>query len=160
MDNKIYIGIDPGINIIGISIIKANKKKIKILKLKEINLKIKKNYKTKIKIIYLYFYKMIKRYNPSYIVMENTYLGKNVLSMRRLIQCQTAILLATLHNNKKIIKYYPKTIKLILTGNGNNQKSDIRKKLEQIFKKKFMFNSVDVIDSLAVSICHIYKNKK
>ncbi|WGH24816.1 MAG: crossover junction endodeoxyribonuclease RuvC [Candidatus Shikimatogenerans bostrichidophilus] len=163
MKITIIMGIDPGINIIGISILKIFKYNIKIIKLKEILLKKKNIYINKIKIIYLYINKIINKYNPKYLVMENTYLGNNVLSLKRLIECQTIILLSALNNNKKIYKYYPKTIKFILTGNGNINK----KYIYNIIKKKFNFkkkytNNYDIYDSIAVSLCHIYiqfKNK-
>ncbi|WGH24997.1 MAG: crossover junction endodeoxyribonuclease RuvC [Candidatus Shikimatogenerans bostrichidophilus] len=165
MNNKIIIGIDPGLNITGISIIKIisyKKNKIIILKFKEIYLKKKKiNYLKKIKIIYLYLYKIIRKYNPKYLVMENIFLGKNVISMKRLIQCQSAIILAALNNKKKIIKYYPKTIKFIITGYGNSNKHKIKKTLENLLNFKYNFSKTfDVIDSLAVAMCHVLIKKK
>ncbi|MDH3004406.1 MAG: crossover junction endodeoxyribonuclease RuvC [Candidatus Shikimatogenerans sp. JK-2022] len=165
MNNKIILGIDPGLNILGISIIKIKsyiKNKIVILKLKELYLKNKKlNYLKKLKIIYLYINKIINKFKPNFLVMENTYLGKNVISMKRLIQCQSVISLAAINNKKKIIKYYPKTIKLIITGYGNSNKLDIKKKIEKILNFKYNYNNnYDIIDSLAVSICHILLYKK
>ncbi|MDH3005039.1 MAG: crossover junction endodeoxyribonuclease RuvC [Candidatus Shikimatogenerans sp. JK-2022] len=167
MNNKIILGIDPGINITGVSIIKIlsyKYDKIIILKFKEIYLKNKNiNYIKKLKILYIYIKKIIYKYNPNYLVMENTYLGKNVISMKRLIQCQSVILLAAINKRKKVIEYYPKTIKFIITGYGNSNKIDIKNKLEKLLKFTFNYsNNLDVIDSLAVAMCHvlIYKNKK
>ncbi|MDH3004777.1 MAG: crossover junction endodeoxyribonuclease RuvC [Candidatus Shikimatogenerans sp. JK-2022] len=165
MKKKIILGIDPGLNITGISLIKINslkKNKIIILKLKEIYLKNKNiNYKKKLKIIYLNIKKIIKKYNPNFLVMENTFLGKNVISMKRLIQCQSVILLAALKTHKKIIKYFPKTIKLIITGYGNSNKIDIKKKIEKILNLNLNYSkNLDIIDSLAVTLCHLIKKKK
>ncbi|WGH25367.1 MAG: crossover junction endodeoxyribonuclease RuvC [Candidatus Shikimatogenerans bostrichidophilus] len=163
MNNKIILGIDPGINVMGLSIIKIisyNPQKIIILKLKEIYLKKKKNYIIKLKIIYIYIKKIIKKYNPNYLVMENIYLGKNVVSMKRLIQCKCAIILAAIKYKKKIIKYYPKTIKFIITGYGNSNKIDIKNKIEKMLNFKFNYSkNLDVIDSLAVAMCHVLKKK-
>ncbi|MDH3004622.1 MAG: crossover junction endodeoxyribonuclease RuvC [Candidatus Shikimatogenerans sp. JK-2022] len=164
MKNKIILGIDPGLNITGLSLIKIlsyKKNKIIILKLKEIYLKKIQNYKIKINIIYFYFFKIIKKYKPNYLVMENTYLGKNVISLKRLVQCQSAILLAALHNKKNIIKYYPKTIKFIITGYGNTKKTKIKKKIENLLNFTYNYNNnLDIIDSLAVAMCHYFIIKK
>ncbi|WGH24630.1 MAG: crossover junction endodeoxyribonuclease RuvC [Candidatus Shikimatogenerans bostrichidophilus] len=159
MKNYIIMGIDPGINIIGISVIKVIKNKIEIIKLKEIFLKYKKEYIKKIKIIYIYIDKIIKKYKPNTIVMENTYYGKNLMSLRRLIECQSIILLSALHNKKKVFKYYPKTIKYVIAGNGNVCKKYIYNMIKKKFKIKKKYSKyLDIYDSIAVSLCHIYIN--
>ncbi|WGH26092.1 MAG: crossover junction endodeoxyribonuclease RuvC [Candidatus Shikimatogenerans bostrichidophilus] len=160
--NKTIIGIDPGINITGVSIIKIiNKKKIKIIKIKEINLKKLNNYIIKLHIIYSKINKIILNYKPNNIIMESSFLGKNVKSMKRLIQCQTSIILAAIKNKKYIIEYSPKTIKLLITGNGNSNKKELKKKLELFFKKKLNYSkNYDSSDSLGVAMSYIFKKYK
>ncbi|WGH25731.1 MAG: crossover junction endodeoxyribonuclease RuvC [Candidatus Shikimatogenerans bostrichidophilus] len=161
MKNKIILGVDPGFNITGISIIKIKppKKKIKILKIKEIYFLKKHNFKKKMNIIYLYIKKIIKKYKPNKLIMESIFLGKNVISMKRLIQCQSSIILAAIQKKIPIIEYYPKTIKFIITGNGNSTKLDIKKKIEKILNISLNYSkNFDFVDSLAVAICYIKKH--
>ncbi|WGH26623.1 MAG: crossover junction endodeoxyribonuclease RuvC [Candidatus Shikimatogenerans bostrichidophilus] len=157
MKKKIIMGIDPGFNITGLSILEINNKNnFKIIFIKEINLKKKKNYLEKMNIIYLKLKKIIKIYNPTILVMESTFLGKNVKSLKRLVQCQSSIILAAIHKKLSIIEYSPKTIKLLITGYGNSTKKELKKKLEIIFNKKLNYSkNFDFSDSLAVALCHI-----
>ncbi|WGH25603.1 MAG: crossover junction endodeoxyribonuclease RuvC [Candidatus Shikimatogenerans bostrichidophilus] len=162
MNYIIFLGIDPGLNIIGLSIIKYyyKKKKIILIKLKEIKLKKKINYKKKLFIIYNLIKKNIKKYNPKKIIMENIFLGKNIISLKRLMQFHSFILFLAFKQKIKIIKYYPKTIKLILTGSGKSNKKNIKNKIESLFKKKInKLKNYDSIDSLANIITHIFYNK-
>ncbi|WGH27635.1 MAG: crossover junction endodeoxyribonuclease RuvC [Candidatus Shikimatogenerans bostrichidophilus] len=160
---KIIMGIDPGFNITGLSILEIKNNKLNILYIKEINLKKEKNYLNKMNIIYLKIKKIIKLYNPNILVMESTFLGKNVKSLKRLIQCQSSIIFAAIHKKLSIIEYSPKTIKLLITGYGNSTKKDLKKKLEKIFNKKLNYSkNFDFSDSLGVALCYIiniYKYK-
>ncbi|MDH3004953.1 MAG: crossover junction endodeoxyribonuclease RuvC [Candidatus Shikimatogenerans sp. JK-2022] len=161
MKYKIILGIDPGLNILGFSILKFNKKKkkIKILKLKELNLIKKKNYKKKLFLIFKYIFFLIKKYKPYIIIIENFFLGKNVISLKRLIQCQSIFLFISFLKKIKIIKYYPSTVKYIITGKGDSTKKEIKKKIEKLFKKKINFRkNFDIIDSISLVLCYIFLN--
>ncbi|BDT61520.1 MAG: hypothetical protein RDO_0480 [Flavobacteriales endosymbiont of Rhyzopertha dominica] len=159
---KIFLGIDPGINIIGISIIKFYNNKIKILYIKEINLKNIKYLYKKLKIINFIINKIITIYKPNLVLIESNFLGKNVKTLKRLIQCQFCILLNIINNNINYIEISPKIIKYIITGNGNCKKYNIKNKLKY-FLNNFNFNyslNYDYIDSIAIIITYIFLNYK
>lgn len=157
----IILGIDPGFKITGLSIIELNKlNKILILYKKEIKFKIKNNYMIKMNYIYNKIKKIIKKYNPNILIMESSFLGKNVNSLRRLIQCQSSIILAAKYYNKKIIEYSPKTIKYLITGYGNSTKKELKIKIEKILNINLNYNNkYDISDSLGIALSYLYKKK-
>ncbi|WGH27121.1 MAG: crossover junction endodeoxyribonuclease RuvC [Candidatus Shikimatogenerans bostrichidophilus] len=162
MNNKniIILGIDPGFYITGLSILKYTKKKKIIIKyIKEIKFKKKYNYIKKMYYLYKKINKIIKYYKPNIIAMESSFLGKNVKSLKRQIQCQSAIILATIHNKLSIIEYSPKTIKLLITGYGNSTKLELKNKINKIFNKNLNYSkNYDFSDSIGVALTYIYKN--
>ncbi|WOX79263.1 crossover junction endodeoxyribonuclease RuvC [Candidatus Shikimatogenerans bostrichidophilus] len=153
---NIIIGIDPGINNIGLSVIEYYNNKIFIHLLKDIKLSNIKNIYFKLITIYLKIKKIIKLYKPTFLVIESIFLGKNVKTMINLIKLQTTILILFIYYNIPFIEYSPKTIKYIISGNGNCSKNNIKNILENILNKKLNYNkSYDYIDSLSIVICHL-----
>ncbi|WXB47428.1 MAG: crossover junction endodeoxyribonuclease RuvC [Candidatus Shikimatogenerans sp. Tmey] len=162
MNKIIILGIDPGYYITGYSILKIKNKKIKIIKLLQLVQKNKNNNNIKIYNIYKYTYNIIKKYNPNKIIIERPFLGKNIKTLIKLSKIQTIFILLSYKFNIKIIKYYPKQIKYLLTNNGNSNKKDIFKFLIKIKfynkkKKKISINTPDINDSLAIALSYIKK---
>ncbi|WOX79132.1 crossover junction endodeoxyribonuclease RuvC [Candidatus Shikimatogenerans bostrichidophilus] len=153
---NIIIGIDPGINNIGLSVIEYNNNKIYIHLLKEIKINSINNIYLKLITIYLKIKKIILLYKPTLLVIESIFLGNNVKTMINLIKLHTTILILFIYYNIPFIEYSPKTIKYIISGNGNCSKQNIKLILENILNKKLNYNkSYDYIDSLSIVICHI-----
>ncbi|XBT18707.1 MAG: crossover junction endodeoxyribonuclease RuvC [Candidatus Shikimatogenerans sp. Tcar] len=163
MNKTIILGIDPGYYITGYSILKYINKKIKIIKLLQLIQKNKNNNNIKIYNIYKFTYYIIKKFNPNKIIIERPYLGKNIKTLIKLSKIQTIFILLSYKFNIKIIKYYPKQIKYLLTNNGNSNKKDIFNFLKKIkfYNKKNIYLSIknyDINDSLAIALSYI-KNK-
>ncbi|XBT18498.1 MAG: crossover junction endodeoxyribonuclease RuvC [Candidatus Shikimatogenerans sp. Tder] len=162
MDKIIILGIDPGYYITGYSIIKYKNKKIRIIKLSQLIQKNNNNNNIKIYNIYKYTYFLIKKYNPNKIIIERPFLGKNIKTLIKLSKIQTIFILLAIKFNIKIIKYYPKQIKYLLTNKGNSNKKDIFNFLNKIKfynKKKIYLNikNTDINDSLAIALSYIKK---
>ncbi|XCC45321.1 MAG: crossover junction endodeoxyribonuclease RuvC [Candidatus Shikimatogenerans sp. Ttur] len=159
------LGIDPGYYKNAYCIIKFNnnKKKIKIIKLYNLNLSKKNNNNKKLFKIYNITNKIIKKYKPNIIIIERPFLGKNIKTLIKLSKIQTIFILLSNKFKIKIIKYYPKQIKFLLTKNGNCKKNDIYNFLKKIkfnnksikFKKK----NHDINDSLAIALSYLIDKK-
>ncbi|XBT18390.1 MAG: crossover junction endodeoxyribonuclease RuvC [Candidatus Shikimatogenerans sp. Tduv] len=161
MKKIIILGIDPGYYITGYSILKIKNNRIKIIKLYQLKQK-KKNNNIKIFKIYKTTYNIIKKYKPNKIIIERPFLGKNIKTLIKLAKIQTVFILLSIKFNIKIIKYYPKEIKYLLTNNGNSNKKDIFNFLNKIKffnkkKKKLSNKNPDINDSLAIALSYIKK---
>lgn len=156
----IILGIDPGIQIMGFSIIKIINNKIEIILIDELYLKKYKSHILKLNQILNKTLLLIDIYHPNEIAIESPFLGKNVKSMLTLSKAQSMAISAGLYRNIPIIEYSPKKIKMAITGNGNSSKEQVYKMIEKnIFKKNYNFNKkIDAVDALAIAICH-YFNK-
>lgn len=157
---QIIMGVDPGTNILGYSIISADKNTIKILINGVIQLKKTDDHFIRLGIIYEKLTAYIKEYKPSALAIEAPFFGKNVQSMLKLGRAQGAAIIAGVNNNVPVIEYSPRRIKQSITGKGNASKEQVAKMLESTLKILEMPKYFDATDALAVAVCHFNSGKK
>ena len=154
------IGIDPGTTKIGFGIIDFNEKNknIKLIHYDLIVLKDSFSYE-KIKKIYDSMSDINKEFKPDIVAIENQFLGRNVQTLVKLTHAKTAMILAFLNKNKKIIieEYPPKTVKLEVTGKGNASKEELENAINKILNTTIDNHHLDISDALGVAICHLSK---
>ncbi len=126
-------------NIITFGVIKLQKQKEHVDKLKE---------------IYLQLQEIIETYLPKHMAVEAPFYGKNVQSMLKLGRAQGVAMAAGITMGLQITEYAPKKIKQSVTGNGNASKEQVAAMLEQILKVKITSEYLDATDALAVAMTH------
>ncbi len=154
------MGVDPGTNILGYSIISADKNTIKILINGVIQLKKKDDHFLRLGIIYEKLNGYIQIYRPEVLAIEAPFFGKNVQSMLKLGRAQGAAIIAGVNNNLAIIEYSPRRIKQSITGKGNASKEQVAKMLQSTLQMHEMPKYFDATDALAVAVCHFNSSKK
>jgi crossover junction endodeoxyribonuclease RuvC len=150
----IIIGVDPGLDITGYSILESNGRDAKAIEAGTIKTEGIKSFDGKLYEIFSEMGKIIMEYNPQYIAIEELYSHyvhpKTAIIMghaRGMIFLQAAM------NKIPIISYASTRIKKSLTGNGRATKSQMQKMIQSSLKLK-NFNSPDAADALAVALCH------
>lgn len=159
-NQQIIIGVDPGTNVLGYSIICADKNTIKILINGVILLKKTDDHFTRLGIIYEKLNSYIATYKPTMMAIEAPFFGKNVQSMLKLGRAQGAAIVAGASNNLEITEYSPRRIKQSITGNGNASKQQVAKMLQMMLNIKELPKYLDESDALAVAVCHHNTSKK
>ena len=156
MSEKIILGIDPGTTVMGYGLIKVVNNEMKFLLLNELDLKKYKDHYLKLKLIFNRTLELIENYHPDELALEAPFFGKNVQSMLKLGRAQGVAMAAGLIRETPIFEYYPKKIKMSITGNGNASKEQVAKMLQNIFNFKKIPKNLDSTDGLAVAVCHYY----
>ncbi|MBC8048053.1 MAG: crossover junction endodeoxyribonuclease RuvC [Fimbriimonadaceae bacterium] len=157
---QIIMGVDPGTNVLGYSIICTDKNTIRILTQGVIHLKKIENHFHKLRSIYDNIDMIIKKYNPVSLAIEAPFYGKNIQSMLKLGRAQGTVILAAAHHNLEIIEYSPRKIKQSITGKGNASKAQVAYMLKSIFQMQTLPEYFDETDALAVAVCHYNSIKK
>ncbi|HRF76405.1 MAG TPA: crossover junction endodeoxyribonuclease RuvC [Chitinophagales bacterium] len=157
---QIIMGVDPGTNILGYSIICSDKNTIKILINGVIQLKKTDDHFVRLGIIYTRLCALIKEYQPTAMAIEAPFFGKNVQSMLKLGRAQGAAIVAGASNNIEVIEYSPRRIKQSITGRGNASKEQVAKMLQSTLQLTSLPKYFDETDALAVAVCHINASKK
>ncbi|MDD3628791.1 MAG: crossover junction endodeoxyribonuclease RuvC [Candidatus Humimicrobiaceae bacterium] len=157
MNSKIRIlGIDPGLETTGVSILDVNNGKYQSVYLNCIITKKDKPASERLKEIYLEINRLIKEYRPDCMVVEEIFFNINTKTALEVGQARGVSILAGSINNIKIYEYTPLEVKQAITGYGRATKNQIKHMLKIILgvKEDFLPKKDDAWDAIAISVCH------
>ena len=152
----LILGIDPGTQILGYSLLDTEGGAFRIeamdvlylKKIADFNLRIRKIFDTTLRII--------DGYHPDHLAIEAPFFGKNVQSMLKLGRAQGVAIAAAMSRDLSFTEYEPATIKQLVTGNGNASKEQVAAMLRSILGFDDSPRYLDATDALAVAYtCHM-----
>ena len=156
---RVILGIDPGTNILGYSIIEQKGKQSQLLKMDVIVLGTKDDLSTKMKMLFDKITEIIDIFKPDILAIEAPFFGKNVQSMLKLGRAQGICIAAAFSRSIPFVEYSPRKIKQSITGNGAASKEQVANMLQRIFKFEAIPSYLDATDALAVAVCHSYQKE-
>ncbi len=156
-NERIILGIDPGTTIMGYGLISSKDKKIELITLDIIKLNKINNQALKLKKIFETTISIIERYKPDELAIESQFYGKNVQSMLKLGRAQGVAIAAALHKDIPIFEYSPRKIKQSITGRGNSSKEQVSAMLCNLLNIKKIPKYLDATDGLAAAVCHYFQ---
>lgn len=152
--NEVILGIDPGFGRVGYGIIKKNEKgDWKRIDFGCIETSPKKTFVARISEIHEELEKIIKKYKPTRIAVEQLFFFKNVKTAIEVGQARGVILLTGVENNLPIDEFTPLQVKQAITGYGRAEKDQMQKMVAMILGIKEKIKSDDAADALAVALC-------
>lgn len=156
--SKIILGIDPGTLLMGYCVIHINGQSIHMLEMDVLKLNAKQDNYMRLRVIYKKVEELLIRYRPGFFAIEAPFFGKNVQSMLKLGRAQGVAIAAAIGAGVEVCEYSPRKIKQSITGNGNADKEQVWKMLQQILLIKDMpLKYYDASDALAVAVCHHFQ---
>jgi len=154
--DKIILGIDPGIADTGFgAIIKENGGKIRCLGYGSIKTKAKLDLPERLEILNKELEKIIKKYQPDLVAVEQLFFCKNVKTAMTVGQARGVILLTCRKLKKDIIEFTPLQVKQAVSSYGKASKSQVQKMVKTLLGLKEIPRSDDAADALAVAISAI-----
>ena len=155
---KIILGIDPGTVVMGYGLIAIEKNTVRLLEMDVLKLGGKKDIYERLEMIHTTVCAIIKTHRPQLFAIEAPFFGKNVQSMLKLGRAQGVAIAAAMQSNIPVTEYSPKKIKQSITGNGNADKQQVWKMLQQVLALADNdLKYFDASDALAVALCHHYQ---
>jgi crossover junction endodeoxyribonuclease RuvC len=152
------LGVDPGTLVLGYSIIHFKNKTLEVKEMSVLKLSNEKDIYKRLGTIHQQLSKLIKIYKPFVMAIEAPFYGKNVQSMLKLGRAQGVAMAAAIQQGLEVIEYSPKKVKQAITGNGNADKSQVLKMLQQTCTlPKHAPAFFDASDALSVAVCHYYQ---
>ena len=152
-ENKIVLGLDPGLRKTGWAVIEVYKMKEKHIANGVVSTNPKLHMVHRLENIYTKIYHILDTYSPMYASVEKVFVNKNAQSSLLLGQARGVILLALARENIGIGEYSPNEVKKNIVGYGHATKIQMIKMLQQIFPNIKITNE-DSADALALAICH------
>ncbi len=156
---KTILGIDPGTNILGYSILNTELNKSKVEVLSVLQMKKLPDMYDHLKYIYEKINFVIEEYKPDILSIEAPFYGKNVQSMLKLGRAQGIVIAACLHAGMEVYEYSPRKIKQSITGNGNASKEQVLAMLCRMYPISEQIEYLDATDALAAAVCHHLQQK-
>ncbi|MBU0476768.1 crossover junction endodeoxyribonuclease RuvC [Patescibacteria group bacterium] len=159
----IILGIDPGLATIGYGLIKKNKKKIKGKMILEclgcglIKTTPALERPERLEKINNELSKLIKKYKPNILVMENVYFFKNAKTVISVSQAQGVILLTAAKNKIPVFYFTPLQIKMTVTGFGRAEKKVVQERIKKVLNLKELPKPIDASDALATALTYLIK---
>ena len=148
------LGIDPGLTRTGFGIIDINDDSLKLIDYGIVKPKNTDKLERRLLTIFNDMSKIIKKYNPTVVSIEEVFYGKNVKSALLLGQARGAAMLSAASNKITIFEYSAKKIKQSVTGNGNADKNQVKFMVGSILNIKNLDIPLDASDALAIALCH------
>lgn len=156
--SRIILGIDPGTLLMGYCIVVAAGNQITMLEMDVLKMRATLDNYERLRIIYSKVDELIKKFRPDCFAIEAPFFGKNVQSMLKLGRAQGVAIAAAIGAGLEVCEYSPRKIKQSITGNGNADKEQVWKMLQQILLlKDVTLKYYDASDALAVAVCHHFQ---
>ena len=153
------LGIDPGLAIVGYSIIETDANKIKMLEYGCIKTEAEISTPDRLNIIFNKLNEIIKQYNPEDMAIEELFYNKNVKTVISIGQARGVEVLSGISNGLQIYEYTPLQIKQAVVGYGRAEKKQIQNMVKFILGLNEIPKPDDAADALAVAICHSFSLK-
>lgn len=147
----LILGIDPGTQILGYSVINTDSAKPQLVVMDVLYLRKIADFHLRIRKIFDTTQRIIDSYHPDHLAIEAPFVGKNVQSMLKLGKAQGVAIGAALSRDLSYTEYEPAAIKQRVTGNGNAAKEQVAMMLQGIFRFQDMPQYLDASDALAVA---------
>lgn len=150
----IIMGIDPGIAIVGYSIIQCKGNNLKAIDYGCIKTGADMILPDRLKKVYDELSEIIKIYNPEELAIEELFFNKNAKSVMKVGQARGVQILAGVNQGLNVYEYTPLQIKQAVTGYGRADKNQVQEMVKILLNLKEKPKPDDVADALAVAICH------
>lgn len=156
---KIILGIDPGTQILGYSLLEIVEGVPRVMLMDVLYLKKIADFNLRIRKIFDSTVRLIDTFHPDHLAIEAPFFGKNVQSMLKLGRAQGVAIAAAMSRDLSFSEYEPATIKQTVTGNGNAAKEQVAMMLRSLLSFPDEPRYLDATDALAVAYtCFVERN--
>lgn len=97
--------------------------------------------------------KIIKKYKPEALAVENIYFFKNSKTAMSVSQAKGVILLTAAKKKIPVYEFAPLQIKMTVVGYGRAKKKQVQKMIKVLLNLKELPRPDDAADALGVAIC-------
>ncbi len=153
------LGIDPGTLTSGYGIVAEEDHKLFHVASGGISPSAKQPFPKRLKKIYEELEKVIDKYRPHVIVVEDLFVSKNIKSALKLGHARGVAILAAMNAGLPVFEYAPLEVKQSVVGNGKADKKQVQLMVKTLLELPKVPHPADAADALAAAICHIHSSR-
>jgi len=150
----LILGIDPGLAIVGYSLVEKNANRFTVCDYGVIRTKAGQSNCNRLNQIYNKLVEIIDRYKPDEMAVEELFFNKNVKTAIEVGQARGVILLTGAQSNIVVAEYTPLQVKQAVVGYGRASKQQVQQMIKTLLNLEEIPKPDDAADALAVSVCH------
>lgn len=148
------LGIDPGMAIVGYSIVDYDDTNVCLLNSGSIKTSNKNTEPQRLLEIFEDITTIIETYKPDVASVEKLFFFKNQKTVMPVSQARGVIIMALEKCGVPVFEYTPMEVKQVLTGYGRAEKKEVETMVKIALKRENLTKLDDTIDSMAIAICH------
>ena len=152
------LGIDPGLAIVGYSVIDIVKDKNILVSSGSIQTDKDKTDAERLLEIETDMQTIIEKFQPDFASIEKLFYFKNQKTIIPVAEARGVILSVLQKNQIKIQEFTPIEVKQIITGYGRATKDEVAKIVQMSIKYKKLPKLDDTLDSIAIALCFARNN--
>lgn len=146
------LGIDPGMAIVGYSIVDFDGKNLQLLHSGSIQTAKGERESARLLEIFNDITYIIEKYNPDVCAIEKLFFFRNQTTVMPVAHARGVILTILEQHNVPIFEYTPMEVKQILTGYGRASKKEVEQMVKISLDSEKLPKLDDTIDSIAIAI--------
>ncbi len=148
------LGIDPGTQVMGWGVVATDGDDMSPAGYGAIKVPDKLQPGEKLNLLYTELQKIIRKYHPDNVAVEQPFVAKNVHSAFMVGRAQATALLAAASENIPSFEYSPAQVKQRVANYGASSKEQIQAMVKLILGMSEAPEPFDAADALAIAICH------
>lgn len=153
------LGVDPGTLTTGYGIVAEEDHKLFHVVSGGISPSAKHPFPKRLKKIYEELEKVIEKYRPQVVVVEDLFVSKNMKSALKLGHARGVAILAAMNCGLPVFEYAPLEVKQAVVGNGKAEKKQVQMMVKMLLDLPKVPHPADAADALAAAICHIHSSR-
>ena len=153
LQNKLIIGVDPGLASTGWGILEVSKGRLRHIAHGCIETGAEKPRGERLLFIYQSFAKVLKTHKPAEAAMENLYFGKNISSAMSVAEARGVLLLAISASKIPVRELTPNAIKKAVVGVTRADKNQVQEMVRFILGLPEIPKPDHAADALGAAIC-------
>jgi crossover junction endodeoxyribonuclease RuvC len=150
---SIILGIDPGIADTGFGIIKNHNGNLTCLAYGSIKTSAKLGLPDRLEIIHSELNKLIEKYRPDLIAIEELFFCNNAKTALIVGQARGVVVLTAKLNKIRSTEFTPYQVKQAVSAYGHADKNQVQRMVKLILNLKELPKPDDAADALAIAIC-------
>lgn len=148
------LGIDPGMAIVGYSILEADKDNLKLLHSGSIQTKKGERESARLLEIFNDMNTVVETYKPDVCAIEKLFFFRNQTTVMPVAHARGVILTVLEKFKVPIYEYTPMEVKQILTGYGRAEKKEVEQMVKIALETDKLPKLDDTVDSIAIAISY------
>ena len=153
------MGIDPGTAILGYGCVNAEKNKNRLLSYGCIKTPKELDDASRLKIIYRELTKLIKKFKPDCLAVEEIFFFKNSKTVISVSQARGAAILTAANLGIPVYEFTPLQVKQAVSSYGRAEKQQVQKMVKLLLGLAEIPKPDDAADALAVAICAAHSQR-